>query len=164
MCKGSVNTPDRQTAVRRLIEFSWVAIQELTVAALPPCPAMKVTEQKDGGEMGEPVGVAGFGMRPLLRTGASPFGSKRKALALTGGTGWATVLCDGAAFVAAAPAGETRASGTRATAAATIPAWPRALIRAISYRCSSPPATVSHIMTQMCALTDQAPTCPGWTT
>jgi hypothetical protein len=67
--------------------FSFAEIQALIVAEVAPLAEAKETVQADGGPIGDPVGVIGFGMRPSLSAGAWPCGSIGKSLALTGGTG-----------------------------------------------------------------------------
>ena len=71
-----------------VIVFSSAAIQALTVAEVAPAPETKVTVHDVGGAMAEPVGVAGFGMRPSPSEGARPCGSTGKLPASTGGVGW----------------------------------------------------------------------------
>ena len=74
-----------------VIEFSLAEIHEFTSADVAPLAEENVTVQELGGAMGEPVGVAGLGMRPSPSAGAVPCGSMGNELAVTGGVGWVMV-------------------------------------------------------------------------
>ncbi|HLX50349.1 MAG TPA: hypothetical protein VKS82_18635 [Streptosporangiaceae bacterium] len=90
-----------------MIEFSLAEIHEFTSADVLPLADENVTVHELGGAMGEPVGVAGLGIRPSPSAGAVPCGSMGNELALTGGAGWVTVAGTnrGAALATAAVAG-----------------------------------------------------------
>jgi len=112
---GEVNVPDRQTTVAAEIEFSFAAIQELTVAEVLPLAELKVTVHELGAAIGVPVGVAGLGISPSPSAGAVPDGSIPNALAVTGGAGWVTM----AAAVPDADAGQASAVAATASQAAS---------------------------------------------
>jgi hypothetical protein len=102
--------------------FSWAVIQALTVADVAPADDEILTAHEVGAATDEPVGVAGFGMRPSLSTGLCPFGSIGKSLATTGGVGWETTLT-----IAREPAVPMRDSGSTEKVANAI-ATPRTAI------------------------------------
>ncbi|MGO9196661.1 MAG: hypothetical protein ACLQK4_05995 [Acidimicrobiales bacterium] len=106
-----------------MISFSWVEIQPFTSADVAPLAEANVTVHLEGGATGEPVGVAGLGMRPSLSTGRLRFASIWKSLALTGGAGWVMKSRDaGPTRVAIADAPDALGTPAPAPAQATATA------------------------------------------
>src|SRR5579875_1384175 len=94
---GEVKVPARHTTVVDVMEFSFLAIQELIIADVPPLAEAKMTVHDVGAAACEPVGVAGFGISPSPSAGTAPWGSIGNELAVTSGGGWVTVAAPGAA-------------------------------------------------------------------